>query len=159
VFLPITDTRPNGETDRGASYPDFETWRAESRSFEHMAAFYRYGWAMHTLTGTDEPEKVRAGFVSADFFPMMGVAPMLGRTFASEEVERRERVVVLSRGLWQRRFGASAAALGADLEIEGARFREIGVMAAQFQFPFEDTQFWAPMSAHGMWRDAAAQRR
>src|SRR5215831_1637692 len=90
---------------RGASYPDFLDWRAQAKRFEDMAAFDAQ-WL--TLTGGDEPERMLTEFASAPYFSLLGVAPALGRTFGADEdqVSKPAPVVVLSDGLWKRRFGA-----------------------------------------------------
>ena len=89
---------------RGASFPDYVDWRAQSRSFEAMAAFDS---GTMTLTGVDEPERIHAEFVSQPYFDLLGMRPALGRTFRPEEdeVPQRNAVVILSDGLWKRRFG------------------------------------------------------
>jgi putative ABC transport system permease protein len=84
---------------------------------------------------------------------MFGRSPILGRTFTSEENLRAERVVVISQGLWARRFGSSPQAVGQDLEIDSRRWRVIGVMPADFQVPFLDVQLWTPMLANRGWND------
>jgi predicted permease len=134
------------------TYTDFEAWKSQARSFEDLAVYYRnIGRSRVTLTGSDEPEAVQGGFVSANFFPLMGVSPLIGRWLTSDEETRRERVVVLSHGLWSRRFGASPEAIGEFLQIEGANWRVIGVMPPTFQFPASNVQFWAPVTANRAW--------
>src|SRR5437763_129505 len=74
----------------GVSYPSFELWRSQNRSFEDMAVYYRNtGWSRVAIGGTVEPEFVQAGFVSANLFPLLGVAPALGRRFGEAEERRR----------------------------------------------------------------------
>ena len=134
------------------TYTDFQAWKSQARSFEDMAVYYRnIGRSRVTLTGSGEPEAVQGGFVSANFFPLMGVAPLIGRWLTSDEEIRRERVIVLSHGLWSGRFGASPAAIGESLQIEGANWRVIGVMPSTFQFPASNVQFWAPVTANRNW--------
>jgi putative ABC transport system permease protein len=88
-------------------------FKSESRSFDDIAAYYRNsGFSRVTLTSRGEPESVQGAFVSANFFHLMGVGPALGRVFTPEEEAQRERVVVLSYGLWIRRFGGSQDAIG-----------------------------------------------
>ena len=91
---------------RGASYPDFLDWRAQTtRTFEDLAAVDSQ---LMTLSGTDEPERIETEFVSASYFSLLRATPALGRTFRADEdqVAKPERVVVLSDGLWRRRFAA-----------------------------------------------------
>ena len=137
--------------DSSVTYADFEVWRSRSWSFEDMAAYYRPGGnTAVTLTGA-EPETVQGAFVTASFFPVMGVAPIAGRWFTSDEEKQRERVVVLSQGLWTRRFGSSGDAVGKAFKVDGVATRVIGVMPATFQFPDRNVQFWAPITTHRTW--------
>ena len=80
---------------RGASFPDFRDWREQSHSFESMAAFDEYTVA---LTGVDNPERISGEYVSASYFPLLGIRTAIGRTFAPEEdsVPQRDAVVILS---------------------------------------------------------------
>jgi predicted permease len=139
----------------GATYTDFEAWKSQNRIFEDMAVYYRdSGRSRVTLTGDGEPESVQGGFVAANFLPMLGVPPLTGRWFTSDEETRRERVVVLSHGLWSRRFGASPDVAGKSLQIDGVSWQVIGVMPAAFQFPSNNVQFWAPITANRYWGEA-----
>src|SRR5690349_16537312 len=101
----------------GATYSDFEAWKSQNRIFEDMAAYYRdSGRSRVTLAGDGEPESAQGGFVAANFWPLMGVSPVAGRWFTADEEIRRERLVVLSHGLWSRRFGAAPDAVGKSLQ-------------------------------------------
>ena len=140
----------------GFLYKDFQTWKSQLRNFESIAIYYRNtGISRVTLTGAGEPDAVKAAFVSADFFPTMGIWPELGRTFTSEEELHQAHVVVLSHGLWLRRFGGSPEAIGQNLQIDGIEWKIIGVMPATFHFPDKDQQFWAPLTTNRSWQEAA----
>jgi hypothetical protein len=124
--------------DGGLLFRDFETCKSQTKSFEDLAIYYRdSGYSRVTLTAAAEPESVQGAFVSANFFPLMGVSPLLGRAFTPEEVTRRERIVLLSHGLWLRRFGGSPEAIGKTLQIDGMNSQVIGVMPRLFSFPPE----------------------
>ena len=84
----------------------------------------------------------------------MGISPTAGRWFTREEETERERVVVLSYGLWTRRFGGSPDVVGKTLEMDRIRARVIGVMPATFQFPNREVQFWAPMTINRYWGES-----
>ena len=87
-------------TPAPANYAD---WKSQNQVFEGMAAL---NWRTFNLTDDGEPEKVEAQAVTADFFPLLGVSPELGRTFTREEDQPgANKVVLLSHALWQRRFG------------------------------------------------------
>src|SRR6266850_6773318 len=117
------------------SYPTFKDWRDQNHVFEDMALVFRPEAAQVVLTGNDRPERIQGAKVSANFFSVMGVSPVLGRSFSPDEGERGDQVVVLSYGFWQRQFGASVDVLGKTTEIDGKNTEIIGVMPASFQFP------------------------
>lgn len=113
---------------------------ANSGVFERVAAFEPVS---RNLTGSDEPERVAAAKVSTDFFNLLGVEPMLGRTIApNEQGPNGERVLMISHGLWQRRFGADKAVLGQTVALDDEPFTIIGVMPQQFRF--DEAQAWFP---------------
>lgn len=159
TMLCVTDSRPRGwaVTDGSTSYRDFLEWRRQAHSFEDLAIFYKRGWSVVTLTG-EEPERVQGAFVSANLFTLMGVQPFLGHAFSEEDLQHRERVVILSHGLWQSRFGGSLEVLGHDIYIDGKPWRVVGVMPPQFRFPFlagnwenhveGEVQLWAPLTTN-----------
>ncbi len=132
------------------SAPNFLDLRAQAKSFVDVAAF---GGAPFTLTGDGEPERLRGARVTASFFDVLGARPLLGRTFTAEEVRpgAAAPVVVLSHGLWGRRFGADPAVVGRALVLGGEPYTVIGVLAPGFDFP--DTDVWAPLAP-----DPAASR-
>jgi putative ABC transport system permease protein len=136
-----TDNANEKNPKDGTSYPNLVDWRSQSRTFTEFA---NYSGDLVFLTTGDAPEQVRIDRVSANLFPLLGVQPLLGRTFSPEEEERRERVVVLSYGLWQRRFGGDPNVVGKTLEANGQASQVIGVMPAGFFFSGKDTQFWEP---------------
>jgi putative ABC transport system permease protein len=139
--------------EAGTSYPTVTDWRTQSRSFAELAI-----WAGSPLllVGGNEPERIVGQFVSANLFPLLGVPPLLGRTFTPEEEQRREPLVVLSYDLWQRRFGADPSVLGKTLELDnqspngGQRLQIIGVMPAGFYFPTKEAQLWQPATLFGL---------
>lgn len=101
-------------------------WEAQAKTFENMALFSSAGL---NWTGDGEPEELLGARVSASYFEVLGIEPILGRTFSPEEtVPGRNRVVLLSHGLWQRRFGSSRDALGKTLQFDGEPFEVVGVM-------------------------------
>ncbi|MFN7944436.1 MAG: ABC transporter permease [Blastocatellia bacterium] len=128
-------------TPAPANYLD---WKANSRTFAGMAALADRSF---NLTGDGEPEKVQAYAVTADFFPLLGVRPALGRVFAPEEDRPgADQVVVLSYGLWQRRFGGDPQITGRDILLNGEKRRVIGVMPAGFQFLERYIGLWVPLA-------------
>src|SRR5262249_42896865 len=115
----------NGRLNRVG--PDnFNEWRKSNHVFEEMAAIFALN--QRTLTGAGAPEQVRLHQVSANFFPMLGIQPAIGRTFSEKEdmphvvgekdSPHGDRVVILSYGLWQRRFGGDQGMVGKTIHLD-----------------------------------------
>lgn len=140
---------PARELQEGrVSLLNFEDWRRQNHSFEDMTAFVGQTF----LLGTDgPPERMRSARVGANFWPLLGVEPLLGRVFTAEEEKRGERVAVLSYQLWQQQFGGRREAVGSHLAMDNRSYLVIGVMPSDFQFPFADTKVWEPVTAHPYW--------
>jgi putative ABC transport system permease protein len=134
--------------EAATSFPTFTDWRRESRHFADMAF-----WREHSgnLTGAGEPERVMGSMASASVFPLLGVAPAIGRPYTADDERRRAAVVVLSYRLWQRRLGSNPGAIGQSIEIDGHRLEIIGVMPEGFYFPTKEVQYWVPASLHVPW--------
>ena len=116
----------------------------QNRVFTQIAAF---GGASLSLTGRGEPERIEGERVSASLFPLLGVAPALGRVFTKQE-DRSEAqsVIVLSHSLWQRRFGSDTGIIGQSLTLNNHQYTVIGVMPSHFRFPGREQEFWVPMA-------------
>src|SRR6185503_17597359 len=112
-------------------------WQRDNRSFSAVAAYnLMSGAGAYNLTGGGEPERVRPLQVSAAFLSVIGVSPSFGRDFrAEEETVGRHRVVLLSDGLWRRRFGADPSVVSRTIEFDGNAFEIIGVLPAHFWWP------------------------
>lgn len=120
----------------------YEALRGQSQAFEELAASVEAGFV---LTGGGEPEKVEARRVTASFFPLLGVPPRIGRVFSPDDDRPgATRVVVLSHGLWQRRFGRDPGVLGRDLVLNGEKYTVVGVMPREFQFLQSYVALWVP---------------
>jgi predicted permease len=134
---------------RGTSYPDFSDWRSRARSFEDMAAF---DGQLLTLQGNDDPERIPAEFVSAPYFSLLGVQPSRGRTFAADEddVARPAQVVVLSDGLWKRRFGSDPQIVGRSITLCCAprSYTVVGVMPPGFKGVQDQAELWVPFAMY-----------
>jgi len=129
------------------SAPNFWDFQKRSRSFESMAIFDSAGRGYNLAATNDakEAEQVSGLRVSAGFFDVLGAKPMLGRTFLpEEEYLGRDRVVVLSYGLWKSRYNGDASLVGNTIRIDGAPFTVIGVMPKDFEW-----QFWS--GARRLW--------
>ncbi len=126
------------------SAADFQDWRDRSRSFDHMVAFTGAGF---NLTGGDRPEKLGGLRVTSAFFSTLGVMPVLGRAFSPEDEKAgADRTVILSDGLWKRRFGADPHVVGKTIRINKDNSIVVGVMPPGFQFHGENADLWAPIS-------------
>jgi predicted permease len=128
---------------------NFIDWRDQNQTFEGMVAIAS---ATFNLTGVGEPQKIEGQRVSANFFSLLGVEPALGRAFISEE-DRPEGnpVVIMSNGLWKRRFGSDPNIIGQSLTLNGQPCEVIGVLPASFQlsgfqFSGRDHELWVPMA-------------
>ena len=137
-LVQIAAARTNaGGVSSVASYPDFEDWRAESTAFAGMAAFTARDVA---LTSGNLAERVAGLQATPDFFEVLNVAPVIGRTFRPEDVDGGGKVVVLSDAVWKRHFAGSTDALGQTVRIEvwptndEEAFTVIGVMPPGFSF-------------------------
>ncbi|HWC76093.1 MAG TPA: ABC transporter permease, partial [Blastocatellia bacterium] len=126
-------------TPAPANYVD---WKTQNRVFEDMAAV---DWRRFSLTGDGEPEQITAFRVTANFFPLLGVQPVLGRTIAPEDDRPdAQKVVVISNGLWQARYGGERSILGRDILLNGEKYTVIGVTPPGFQFLHSYINIWVP---------------
>jgi putative ABC transport system permease protein len=120
----------------GLTEAEFIRLRQENRSFAELAGWYMFERA--TLRGVSEPELVAAPFCTANFFRTLGVKVALGRDFnAEEEVEGKNKFVVLSHTFWQRKFAGDPAIIGRTLDLDDAGYTVIGVLPASFKAPME----------------------
>jgi putative ABC transport system permease protein len=129
---------------------DFLATDYETTSFESLAAYDNEGSV--NLTEVGEAERILTTRVSTNFFPTLGVNPMLGRNFLTTEGKvGADRVVILGHGLWQRRFNANRDAIGKMVKLNGQSFSVIGVMPEGFEFPQYNGK--AEMFVPLIWRD------
>ena len=127
--------------ESGLSWPNLVDWRTQSKAFADMASVT--GRSL-TLGNTGEPERLVGSAISWNLFPMLGVSPTVGRLFrADEDKPGADRVVLLSDGLWQRRFGRDPAIVGKTLMLNELAYTVVGVMGQGFKFP-EETELWVP---------------
>ena len=124
----------------GVSVPDFEDYRSQQHTFQDLSL-----WVAQSvnLTGTERPDRVVGAFVSANFFHLLEIDPIKGRTFTAEE-DRPEanRVVVVSNGVWQNRFGSAPDFIGKQLTLNGEVYTVIGILPPSFHFTFGDCDVW-----------------
>ena len=145
IVMPLT-TSPQWIGHRETvSRADFLDWRRELQGggIEHLAATL---WWDANLVGRDEPERVLGFFVSPAFFDALDAHAAIGRTLrADEEVPANAKRIVLSDGLWRRRFGADPSIVGRPVRADGGQWIVVGVMPAGFDFPM-GAELWAPLA-------------
>lgn len=137
----LFETTPQKEfAQREFSYPDYQDYQ-NNQVLEGVAA-YSGGGGIMSGRGS-EPERIFAPAASANFFSVLGVEPILGRGFqAGEDKPGAQRVVVLTYGMWQRRFGGDAGIVGQSLTINGDSYTVVGVLPATFQFALRNADLW-----------------
>ncbi len=142
----IREKADPGTEIESISYLDHVDFRDQSQVFERVAVYTNQ--SVSTLTDGNEATHVQGESVSADLFQLLGVQPMLGRTFLPNEDEPGNQVVILSHELWQRRFGADRGIIGRTVTLDGRQFQVIGVMPPRFTFPISavSPELWIPMS-------------
>ena len=136
------------------AYLTVEEWRRQSKSFADMAVFDPVSV---TLTDADGAGKISVARISPNFFSLLGVQPLQGRSFSAEEAEERRRVALISHRFWQARFGGSRDAIGSSIELDGRFSQIIGILPAGFQVARlnADVDVWEP---HTMFPDWEARR-
>ena len=124
------------------SFPDFADWRRLAQTLEGLAAWFLYDM---TVVGSGDPLRVKSAVIYGDLFALLGVPPALGRTFRVEQGRSEGRLVVISDGLWRRRFGSDPDVVGRGLTLSGESYTVAGVMPQGFQFPVlaEAVDVWA----------------
>ena len=145
LVLP-SETAPNEIGRRPTvSAADFLDWRRQATT-SALARLTAFQWWDANLASRDDPERLQGFLVSPDFFSVLGVAPALGRAFRpDEEVPANARRVILSDGLWTRRFGADRDIVGQSIVLDGAPSIVVGVMPRGFDFPL-GSELWAPLA-------------
>ena len=135
----VWETQP--KLDKAPFTPaDFLDYQSQNSSFEQVATYFTQNL---TLTGSGDPERLRAAIVSANFFSTLGREAIRGRTFLPEEGQPgANRVAVISHGLWQRRFNSDPGVLGKSLTLNGVSFTVVGIMPPDFRYPSEATELW-----------------
>lgn len=144
-------TFQKGSLGRLVTPADFLDWRRQNQSFESLCGFSA---GKFNITGGDGAEKASGSMVTANFFSTLGVSPQLGRGFSSDEDQPgHDQVVVLSYGLWTRRYGSDPSIVGRDIELNGRPYKVVGVAGKTLDFPTVD--LWTPLA----WTDAMTAER
>ena len=150
-LVTVTETLPGqGSDEVGVAAGEYQDYRSQNRSFSEVAAYENEGF---NLTGIGQPMRINAAKMSASAFPLLGVSPVIGRTFTADEDQTgSSQVVVLSYGLWRRSYSADPNILGKTLKLDEQPYTVIGVMPDSFRFPFdgaplsEMADLWVPIA-------------
>jgi len=137
-LVSIFTKMPNFE-NASISYPNFEDWRRMNRTFADMAAYRSAGVS---LTGAGEPDRLHGGMISAGFFEILSVNPLLGRTFSREEDRLGANpTVMITEGLWKRKYGSDPKIIGQRMELNGVGRTIIGVVPSNFHLHIQNFQY------------------
>jgi predicted permease len=147
-LVTLHESKPNFLTG-SISYPNFRDWQNDNHTFSAIAVTRSYAFS---LTGVGEAEQVSARFISSDFFPLLGVQPVIGRPFAPDE----DRIgaaptALISAGFWKRKFGSAPSILGKSLTLDGMDYTVVGVIPANFDLQlksFRTADLYVPI---GQW--------
>ncbi|MCU1293398.1 MAG: hypothetical protein JWP08_2248, partial [Bryobacterales bacterium] len=140
----VSETRAKSPSERDAVTPaNYLDWRQRSRSFEHLAAYREWD---ANLTGVNHPDHIQAALASPEFFQILGIQPVVGRTFTAAESEPgHDGVVVVSQGFWRTRMASAPDAIGHSVSLGGRKYKVIGVMPEEFNWPLA-SELWAPLA-------------
>jgi predicted permease len=149
-IMAIGESLPGFSNTMPMNAPDYRALSERQQSFETLAV---YGNKHFDLTGEARPEHVQGARISSSLFPLLGVAPRLGRAFTNEEEAAGHDLVILSDGLWKRRFGSDPFIVGRTVALDRVPYTVVGVMPTGFEFPLkgqpwnsEPAELWVPMA-------------
>jgi predicted permease len=156
-LVTLSESKPNFEYG-SISYPNFRDWQNDNQTFSSMAIYRSYAFS---LTGSGEAEQVSGEFVSSDLFPLLGVKPVIGRSFAPDEDQvGAGPVALISSGLWRRKFNSSPDIVGKSITLDGKNYALVGVIPASFHFAApsfpERRDVFVPI---GQWSNPLLQKR
>ncbi|MCI0486654.1 MAG: ABC transporter permease [Blastocatellia bacterium] len=143
-LMMIRETKLPQFPEFSVSPGNFLDWQKQNTVFEQMTAI---NGAAFNLIGRGDPERLRGQRITHGCFAMLGVQPQIGRDFLPEEDQPgHNEVVILSHGLWQRRFGGDPNILNQAITLDGQSYTVIGVMGQDFRFGGSDTELWTPIA-------------
>lgn len=144
-LVALRESNASKQPDSQVAPANVFEWQRQNTVFSDLAM---YRTVSYNLTGDGNPERLLAGRVSAGFFKTLGVGPILGREFSPEEDQPgRDKVVIISEGLWQRRFGSEANVIGKTLKLSGENFTVVGVMPNSLRLPDQrERELWTPIA-------------
>ena len=151
----LAESKPNFASG-SISLPNFRDWQKDNRTFSGMSL---YRSDTFNLTGLGEAEQLQARYITSDLFNILGVRPLVGRTFVPGEDEiGAAPIAMISERLWRRKWNAAPAALGKTLDLDGAGYAIVGVVPGAFDFSgkFRDVDVYVPL---GQWSDPLLPQR
>ena len=142
-MVALYNAQPHSAVEKlGVAPATFLEWRAQTKTLQQIAA---YSWDGVNFTGEGVPQKVQDYLITTNFFSTLGVQPALGRDFLPEEGQPgKNQALILSYGLWERRYASDPHILGKTVKVDGKAFTVVGVMAKGFDFPLS-AEAWLPM--------------
>ena len=157
-LLTLSEARSARDTYWDTSYPDYQDWLKESKTFQAIAGFSNDGLVFR---GGGEPQLLVGGMVTPNFFSTLGVKPVLGSNFpADEDISATgPRDVLLAFSFWEKQFGGDPNIVGRSIELDNKSVTVIGVLPRNFEFaPTGNTQVWVPLHLGGDFKDLAQRR-
>jgi predicted permease len=146
----MTELLHGSSTDELTLTPHFVEWRRQNHTFEGLAG---YNYRTYNLTGLDQPMDLHGARVSAALLPLLGIQPMIGRNFTSQEDSKgNDQVAILTDALWRNQFSADPKIVGRPMLLDGQQFRIIGVLPRGFVFPADEIDLLTPLA-----KDEAAE--
>lgn len=158
MWLSQQDHSLPGVAAESLSYPDYFDWRAQNHTFSGIAS-YHSGNVSFSQNG--ESRQIESQVVSANFFQVLGVSPMLGRDFRWEEEKAGNHTVMLSYAFWQSAFGSAKDIAGTSIRLGDLEYTVAGVMPKGFQFPVQDPApaLWTSIAADADGKDPRTAQR
>ncbi len=145
-IIALSEIHPQITGGIEATYPDYEDWKAQQHSFTQIAAYSTINPETVSLVTDGRAEQVRRVLASGDFFPLLGVKPIIGRAIGEQDDKPgSDHVAVLSASAWDRYFGKDPSVLGRSVNLNGTAFTIIGVLPAGAAYPL-DGEIWLPLS-------------
>jgi predicted permease len=155
-LVTVHENKPNFEGG-SVSYPNFRDWQKDNHTFASLAVARGSAFS---LTGIGEAEQVTGEYVTSDFFPLLGVNPLAGRTFAQDEDQvGAGPLALISEGLWQRKFSSAPDVLGKTITLDAKGYTIVGVIPANFHLTvpgFMESQVYLPI---GQWTNPLLPQR
>jgi predicted permease len=152
----VAESKPNFATG-SISFPNFRDWQKDNHTFSSMAAYRPYSY---NLTGLGDAEQLRAMLITSDFFTVLGVHPVLGRSFVSGEDEiGAAPIAMITAGFWKRKFASSPDAIGKTLALDGRNYSIVGVIPPGFDLAlgsFRNVDVFVPL---GQWSNPLLPKR